>query len=480
VQAPAATRPEAPARAAQPRADAAARRLVVVSNRVASGSKSSAGGLAVGVLAALSQSGGIWFGWSGETDPAPAGTPELSRDGNVTFATLDLRRQDLDEYYNGFANRVLWPLFHFRTSLVGYRRTDLEGYLRVNRQIATALRPLLRTNDLVWVHDYHLIPCGEELRRLGAAQPLGFFLHTPFPPTELLRVLPNHSELMRSLCAYDLVGFQTENDLHSFRDYLVREIGGTDLGGGRIAAFGRVVHAEVFPIGTDVEKLAELAATAARSRQARRMLDSLGGRALAIGVDRLDYSKGLHARFKAFERFTAKYPETRGHVTFMHIAPPSRSEVPEYTEIRRELETAAGHINGRFAEFDWTQIRYLNKSFAQRTLAGFFRLSRIGLVTPLRDGMNLVAKEYVASQDPENPGALVLSNLAGAARELTDAVLVDPFDIEGMAEAIHRALVMPLEERRERWQEMIAVLRRNDITAWRESFVRRLAATRGQ
>ncbi|MBV8651437.1 MAG: trehalose-6-phosphate synthase [Alphaproteobacteria bacterium] len=453
-------------------------RLVVASNRLApvERGKSSTGGLAVAVQTALNQSGGIWFGWSGEVvDDDASGEPHLVEAGPLIYASLDLTRQDYDEYYVGYANRVLWPLFHYRPDLVEFRRPDLAGYLRVNRGFASHLASLLQPTDLVWVHDYHLIPLGAELRRLGVDQPLGFFLHTPFPATEVLRMLPNHRELAAALCDYDLVGFQTAGDLYSFRDYLLREARAVDLGGGRLRAFGRVVRAKVFPIGIDVDFVATQADAAAGSRQMRRLLESLSDRALIIGVDRLDYSKGLLARFRAFEKLIESAEETRGQVTFMQIAPPSRSEVPEYLEIRRSLEAAAGHINGRFAEFDWTPLRYLNKSFNQRTLAGFFRASRIGLVTPLRDGMNLVAKEYVASQDPADPGVLVLSCFAGAASELTEALIINPFDRIAITEAMQRALVMPLEERQERWSAMMKTLRRNDITAWREAFMHCLA-----
>jgi trehalose 6-phosphate synthase len=359
---------------------------------------------------------------------------------------------------------------------VDFHRRDLEGYRRVNEQFAAHLSPLLQSNDLVWIHDYHLIPLAASLRRRGACQPLGFFLHTPFPPPEILRIVPNHEELIRGLCNYDLVGFQTASDRYGFTDYLLREAGGEQLRDGVYRAFGRVVRAEVFPIGIDTENVARIAAEAESSRQNRRLLDSLRDRSLIIGVDRLDYSKGLVARFQAFGELIETYPETRGRVTFMQIAPPTRSEVPEYTEIRRTLETLTGHINGRFAEFDWTPVRYLNKSFAQRPLTGFFRASRIGLVTPLRDGMNLVAKEYVASQNPEDPGVLVLSTFAGAAKELGgSAVIVNPFDIEGMAEQMKGALDMALPERKERWAAMMRIVSRQTIAAWRESFLRRLA-----
>jgi trehalose 6-phosphate synthase len=279
---------------------------------------------------------------------------------------------------------------------------------------------------------------------------------------------------MEAMCEYDLVGFQTAGDLQGFRDYLLRELGAIDLGDGRMRAMGRVVRAEVYPIGIDADLVAEHAQAAGSSRVTQRLLDSLGDRDLIIGVDRLDYSKGLLARFEAFEKLIEEYPETRGHVTLMQIAPPTRSEVPEYLEIRRTLEAAAGHINGRFAEFDWTPLRYLNKTFNQRILAGFFRASRIGLVTPLRDGMNLVAKEWVASQDPNDPGVLVLSCFAGAAAELTEALLVNPVDRLSITDAMQRGLTMPMAERQERWSAMMTTLRRNDLTAWRENFVRNL------
>ena len=317
---------------------------------------------------------------------------------------------------------------------------------------------------------------GAELRRLGVRQPIGFFLHTPFPAAEVFRVLPSHETFMRAMSAFDLVGFQTATDLTGFRDYLARHAGAEIGRRGDVRAYGRSFRAAAFPIGIDVEGIARQAAESVGSRHIVRLTQSLRDRDFLIGVDRIDYSKGLRQRFQAFERLIETHPETRGRVTFMQVAPPSRSEVPEYLEIRRGLEAAAGHINGRFAEFDWTPLRYLNKSFQQRSLAGFLRAARVGVVTPLRDGMNLVAKEYVAAQDPENPGALVLSCFAGAAAELRDALLVNPHDVDAMAEAMHEALVMAPGERLERWRSMIAILRRNDVAAWREHFVDALAA----
>jgi trehalose 6-phosphate synthase len=292
----------------------------------------------------------------------------------------------------------------------------------------------------------------------------------------VLRLLPNHRELVAALCAYDLVGFQTITDVHGFRDYLVRWCGGEELKGGAIRAFGRVVRTAVFPVGIDVDGIASLAAAAESSRQYRRLRDSIRDRALLIGVDRLDYSKGMPERFAAYAHLLENYQQMRGRTVFLQIAPPSRSDVPEYQEIRHELEAAAGRINGRFAEFDWTPLRYLNKSFNHRILTGFYRAARLALVTPLRDGMNLVVKEYLASQDPEDPGMPVLSCFAGAAHELGEAILVNPNDIEGVAEAIVQGLEMPVGERKERWTAMMASLRRNNADAWRRRFVEELAA----
>jgi len=470
-------------RSAEPRVAAVAEsdhRLVVVSNRVGpiAAGKVSQGGLAVALRAALERRGGLWFGFSGSVSEEPSATPSLETVGNITCATVDLTRRDFDEYYIGYANQVLWPLFHYRPSLVGFSRRRLAGYLRVNHAFARTLMPMLRPDDVLWVHDYHLIPLGAALRGLGCAQAIGFFLHTPFPPAELLRLLPNHRELVAALCSYDLVGFQTAADLQNFVDYLLRRGGGEDLGGGSFRGFDRVFRAGVFPVGIDVEAIARQSAAAESSRTMRRLRDSILNRALIIGVDRLDYSKGLPARFAAYSHLLEEYPQTRGRTVFLQIAPPSRSDVPEYREIRKTLEGASGNINGRYAEFDWTPLRYLNKTFPHRVLTGFLRAARIGLVTPFRDGMNLVAKEYVAAQPADDPGVLVLSCFAGAADELGEAIIVNPYDREEVVEAIWRGLEMPLGERQERWSAMMATLRQDDAHAWRHHFLDVLAATR--
>ncbi len=454
-------------------------RLVVVSNRVAplrrqgSGSE---GGLTVAVLAALREKGGMWFGWSGNVGSAETGPPDLFETGKLISATIDLSKRDYDEYYNGFANRVLWPLFHYRPDLANFSRRQLTGYLRVNGHFASGLLPLLRDDDQIWVHDYHLIPLAEQLRGAGCAHRIGFFLHIPWPALEILLMLPNHEAIVKALCAYDLIGFQTERDVAAFLDYIKQEARGEVGAGGLVKAFGRTVQVGAFPISIDTEAVARYASEAMSSRPAQRLKESVGDCELVIGVDRLDYSKGLVERMVAFAHLLQVYPANRGRVVLLQIAPPSRGDVPEYQELRQELSTISGHINGSYAEYDWAPIRCLNKGYKRQTLAGFYRVSRVGLVTPLRDGMNLVAKEYVAAQSPEDPGALVLSRFAGAAQELSGALIVNPHDTEGVADALETALKMRKEERLERWESMYQRLRQFDVSAWREAYLSALAA----
>jgi len=443
-------------------------RLVVVSNRVASPSarQTRAGGLAVAMREALDHHGGIWFGWSGDIAKETASEPRIREVGKVTYATVDLGQQDHDQYYLGYANATLWPLLHFRLGLIEYHNAEFEAYQRVNATFARLLKPLLRPGDRIWVHDYHLIPLASELRKLGVTEAIGFFLHTPFPPIEVFRALPHYRTLLAGFADYDLVGFQTEEAVASFRSI--------DFLGPRTAG----PRAGAFPIGIDTKTFVQLAERADNSVNARRLTDSLGGRQLVLGVDRLDYSKGIPNRFDAICRLLETAPEWRGKFSYLQITPHSRGEVGPYRELRRELESAAGRINGRFAEFDWTPIRYLNRSFPRTALAAFYRQAAVALVTPFRDGMNLVAKEYVAAQNPEDPGVLVLSSLAGAAHELKSALQVNPLDIDELAQAIRHALSMPLEERRQRWQAMMQVITANTISTWRESFLDALGAAR--
>lgn len=454
-------------------------RLVCVSNRISLPRKSAApGGLAVGILSALKRTGGLWFGWGGETIETDPGDPDIHIRDGVTYATIDLKQAEFELYYNGYSNDVLWPLFHYFLKGMRYSNEQREAYESVNRLFAARLQPLLQPRDLIWVHDYHLIPLGRRLRELGVQRPIGFFLHIPFPNIEMLRVLPCYAELLRDLTSYDVIGFQTLNDLRSFHTGIEHLFGSEAIrGDGRIRIGDRTIRAEVFPIGIDVAGVEQEAAEALPSEVVRRMTDSLMGRSLMMGVDRLDYSKGLVERFSAYQQFLETHPENLGRVTYIQIAPLSRTDVRAYAEIRQALEQAAGRTNGRFADTDWTPIRYLNRNFPHATLMGFLRAAKLGLVTPLRDGMNLVAKEFVAAQDPADPGVLILSNLAGAARELGAALLVNPYDLRGVSHAIQAALGMPLAERRDRHQDMMKILRRNDIAAWVRRFMEALEQT---
>ena len=452
-------------------------RLVVVSNRIADPRQTATGGLAVGVLNALESGGGVWFGWSGDITEGESAEARIRTRRNVTYATIDLDRSRFEQYYNGFCNNTLWPLFHYSVGFLEYQRSQFETYRQINELFARRLLPLLRDDDLIWVHDFHLIPLGARLRELGVSQPVGFFLHTPFPSFEVLRALPVYKQLLQEFCAYDVVGFQTSRDLRAFRDSAEQsEIGASVSAEDSLHCLGRTVRTDVFPIGVDVDACRAFGEANEQARQVERARESLHTRKLLIGVDRLDYSKGLPKRFQAYQRLLEQYPDMRRNVVFMQIAPPTRIGVRAYQEIRHELERAAGHINGEFAETDWVPLRYLNRAIDRGTLMAMFRLARIGLVTPIRDGMNLVAKEFVAAQDPADPGVLVLSTMAGAAQELKEAVLVNPYDIDAVADGIRQGLTMPLEERRARHAAMIEILSRNSIDAWRKRFVAALAA----
>jgi len=450
--------------------------LVMVSNRVALPEELRAGGLAIALKAAIEEAGGLWFGWSGRV-AEKSGELHDQQAGNVRYVTVDLSPRDRDDYYNGFANRTLWPLLHFRMDLVDYSRETYAGYLRVNALFAEKLAPLLNDDDTVWIHDYHLIPLAHLLRERGIRSKLGFFLHVPMPSSDLLAALPDHRRLFENLSAYDLVGFQTERDLERFQDY-VRLFGrGSVVEHGVLeTSGGHRLRAGAFPISIDTAHISQQAAAAYSKASFKRLAASLSGRSLAIGVDRLDYSKGLPERFRAFERYLERHAGQRGKMTYLQIAPVTRGEVPEYRALREELERLAGHINGGHADADWTPMRYVNRNYPHATLTGFYRLARVALVTPLRDGMNLVAKEFIAAQDGNDPGVLVLSSFAGAARELTQALLVNPYDLDGVADAIATAMAMPLEERRERWRAMMDRLLQHDITAWRQHFLATLRA----
>ncbi|MBI1402093.1 MAG: trehalose-6-phosphate synthase [Porphyrobacter sp.] len=462
-------------------------RLVVISNRVAvpkaRGVAGAQGGLAGALNAALREHGGIWFGWSGQESEDADGNINLQRTGGVTTATMDLSHRDIDEYYNGYANATLWPLFHYRLDLTRYERETGRGYERVNELFAERVTPLIEEDDLVWVHDYHLMPLGERLRARGVKNRIGFFLHIPWPPTRLFVSLPFHERLVKTMLEYDLIGFQNGEWRESFLHYCRKELGAeVEEDTGTIRYEGRTTVARAYPIGIDWEHFqTEGAAEAAQVAQ-QRLIESTRHRTAMIGVDRLDYSKGLPERIDGIGRFFDQHPERVRDLVFIQIAPPSREDVESYQQIRMLLEQKTGQINGARSEVDLVPIRYVNRGYSHAELYGFFRAAKIGLVTPLRDGMNLVAKEYVAAQDPEDPGVLILSRFAGAAQQLeaagAGAVLVNPYSPDDIAHAIRIALDMPLAERKARYQAMIGTIRDDNVQAWTRRFCEDLARAR--
>jgi trehalose 6-phosphate synthase len=451
-------------------------RLVIVSNRVPipKARSTAAGGLAV-ALHDLMIPGSMWFGWSGRLAAEPSSQPALVEARGVTYATVDLTAEAHRAFYVGFANGVLWPLLHFRLGLMHFRREDYTGYLSVNATFASSLSQVLQPDDTVWAHDYHLLPFGRMLRQHGFRGPLGFFLHVPFVPPSMLEAMPVARELVADLCSYDLVGFQIEEHARDFRDCAQRMLGAT-VDGEWVRLNGRRTRAFTNPIGINATAFAEEAERAANDRLVQRVAGSLAGRALAIGVDRMDYSKGLPNRFEAYGRLLERHPEHRRRIHFLQICPRSREEVDEYRRLRAELDRLTGRINGRFSEFDWTPLRYSTRPAPRATLAGLYRIGRLGVVTPLRDGMNLVAKEFVAAQPDEDPGVLVLSQFAGAAYELTEALIVNPFDPDAIADAMHVGLTMPLGERRERQAALKAKVFRTTAEVFSRRFVEALNA----
>ncbi len=459
-------------------------RLVVVSNRVPAISaptsekerrSQSVGGLVTALKSALEQRGGVWFGWSGQsTARKPSAAVTTTQIGNISLSTIDLSQDDASLFYGLFANRTLWPLFHNNPARVIIRHDGYRSYRRVNRKFAEALTPRLEDGDTVWVHDYHLLPLGTELRQLGWTGKIGFFLHTPFPPAESFAILPWAGALLEDLLSYDLAGFHTDRYAFNLIDALETELGGS----ARLNMYTlgrRRLRIASHPIGIDPFAF-ESWARESEGNSGDEIPRLVGpGQRLVLGVDRLDYTKGIPERLQVFGSMLEHHPNLRGKVTMIQISAPSRSRLPEYTAERERVDQIVGHINGRFSETGWVPVRYLYRSYTQEELAGFYRQADVCLVTPLRDGMNLIAKEFVASQG-RNPGVLVLSKFCGAADAMRSALIVNPYDTEETANAIYRGLLMPLAERRERWEALIEGVRHSTAEAWSESFLSDLAA----
>lgn len=454
--------------------------LVVVSNRVARGTANEpmTGGLAAALLPVVEKSGAIWVGSSGRVRDGAQKEPfaEIEALGAGALAMLDLPAAHYGGYYEGFANSALWPALHSRSDLIRASQEDYLSYREVNAFMARALLRFEKPDAVFWIQDYHFLALGAELRELGVTHPVGFFLHTPWPARDIISGVPHHRELVEAMLAYDLIGFQTTDDCENFLGYVASDLG-LAIDNGLVTSRHGTSRIAVFPIGIDPEKFAQHAAKAVSHPDVSRLRRSLDGEKLAIGVDRLDYSKGLINRIHAFDRMWTLQPELERTVSLLQIATPSRGAIEAYGNLQSELAKLVSDVNGRHGEVDWTPIRYLNKGFSQTVLAGLYRTAQVGVVTPLHDGMNLVAKEYVAAQNPADPGVLVLSKFAGAANELDTALLVNPHDIDGMARTIATALSMPLTERRLRWEAMMAKLRASTIQQWFADFVDALQET---
>ena len=428
----------------------------------------------------MRKSGVVWFGSSGKTRrTVPGATPfvQVESYGRGTIATVDLPDEHYRGFYEGYANSALWPLLHSRPDLARITECDYRSYLAVNAYMARTLAAFGGSDATFWIHDYHFLPLARDLRELGLTHEIGFFLHTPWPDRATIVHLPHYRELVQSMLAYDLIGFQTDADRDRFADLLRYDL--RQPGSGLVFRTRRgTCRLATFPIGIDVREFAASAEKSLDNPEVRRLRASLDGAKLIVGVDRVDYSKGLTQRFQAFDRLLRQQPHLHRQVALLQIAVPSRTNIDTYRELQCEVAQAVGEINGAHGEVDWVPLRYINKGYGQATLAGFYRAAAVGLVTPLRDGMNLVAKEYVAAQNADDPGVLVLSKFAGAAHELDAALLVDPNRIDQVATQINDALIMPRGERRARWRQMADRLARHSIHRWFTTFLDELKSPR--
>jgi trehalose 6-phosphate synthase/phosphatase len=464
-------------------------RLILVSNRlpvtIARGANGyevqpSAGGLAHALWPMHQNGGSIWFGWPGE----------LPSDGGESRKILaHLREQRLnpvvlpieleEAFYHGFSNSVLWPLLHYFSHLAVLDREWWEAYREVNQLFAQAVAKAWRPGDTVWVHDYHLMILPALLRdRLPEAR-IGFFLHTPFPSAEIFRILPWRREILRGVLGADLVGFHVYDYLRHFRVAAVRVLG-VEGEADRLSVGNRTVCLGAFPVGIDASRYWTVATQDPEAlAQLASFPQELKGRRLILGVDRLDYTKGIAERLEGYELFLERFPKHHGQVEFIQIGVPTRTRVEHYRALRRRVEGIVGRINGRFGTPDWTPVKYIFRPVPFARLCALYRYASVALVTPLRDGMNLVAKEFIACKKGGGDGVLILSEFAGAAPELSEALFVNPFDTEAIASAIHQALTMPAAERKARMKDLLVRVWQGDVRPWGERFLAALAKSGG-
>jgi trehalose 6-phosphate synthase/phosphatase len=420
------------------------------------------GGLVTALLPVLRSRGGIWFGWPGAAIPTAKVRSAISGvDVGCDVAAIALSEEEIRDFYHGFSNEVVWPLFHDMPSLCNFDPGYWRAYRSVNRKYARAVAARARPSDFVWIHDYHLMLVGRELRSAKVRSRLGFFLHIPFPSPDVFMKLPWRRQVLEALLAYDLVGFQTRHDLDNFNACLEK------LGISR-----GTTRAGAFPISIDYNAFLRAAAKPEVADKARELHTLLPKRRLVLGIDRLDYTKGISLRLRAFQVLLERYPDMRGKVSLMQVVVPSRETVPEYARMKTEIEQLVGRINGAFARpGGWVPVWYEYRSLSTLELMAYYRAADIALITPLKDGMNLVAKEYCACSIEEDC-VLILSEFAGAAEQLRKgAILVNPHDVEAVADAIRAAHAMPEEERTARMRAMRRSIRREDVFDWVESFL---------
>lgn len=464
-------------------------RLVVASNRLPvvlerrNGDwrvEAGSGGLVTAMTPLFREHGGCWVGWPGTVDVPREELEALMRSAGegkgYGFVPVPLSRQERDDYYYGFANEVLWPLLHDLQTKFRFAPRYWNAYRAVNLKFARAVAGVAGAGDFIWIHDYHLMGVAAALRNRGYEGAVGYFLHTPFPPEDILMKLPWRSEILEALLHFDLLGFQTLRDRRNFVASLRRFAPRIGLEGeGRTIRCrwdDRTVKVGAFPIGIDFREFVETAASPETEEEVRRIRSNLAGLELVLAVNRLDYTKGIPSQLHAFRELLERNPGLRGKVSLVEIVVPSREHIPEYHDLREEVEQLVGEVNGKFAAAGWVPVHFLYRSLDRPELVAYYRESSVALVTPLKDGMNLVAKEYCASSLEED-GALVLSEFAGAAAQLQDgALLVNPYDTVGTAAALRRALAMDEVERRERMHRLREVVRREDIHWWLESYAR--------
>lgn len=451
--------------------DTTAGRLVAISNRTAAGQASKAGGLAIAVWEALTKTQGLWVGWSGTITDYPRRGFKQSFEDPVTFALCDLSKAQYEGFYLGFSNSVLWPVLHSRIDLAQFDADAYAVYYDVNRLYAEGLMEMLEPSDTLWVHDYHFLLLAKALRGEGWRGKTGFFLHTPFPSPGVFSAIPQHRALGEALLCCDVIGLQTSNDVANLIAYFRSEFGAAMVTNEVIRVGGKSVVIRHCPIGIDPKGFGEDAVSDQAQDASDKLITFLKDRKLVIGVDRLDYSKGLLQRFEGMATLFDKHTDLHGSISFTQIAPVSRENLGEYAQLREELDALCGRINGDYGDLDWIPIRYLARGYPREEIAGIFRLARVGLVTPLMDGMNLVAKEFIAAQDPADPGVLVLSQFAGAAEQMHDALIINPHDVDAIASAVKQALDMSLEERRSRHAPLLKGIQNEDINWWRNRFL---------